>query len=53
MKLQDKIDQMSIARRPTEVRLKEEMAKEFARQMTVTQTIREGSVTTVDKPQSL
>jgi NADH-quinone oxidoreductase subunit B len=53
MKLQDKIDQMSIARRPTEVRLKEEMAAEFARQMTVTQSIREGAATTVDKPQSL
>jgi hypothetical protein len=35
---------MTIARRPTEVRQKQEMAEEFARQMTVTQTVREGSV---------
>lgn len=53
LKLQDKIDQMSISRRPTEVRLKEEMAAEFARQMTVTQSIREGSVGDINKPQSL
>ena len=46
MKLQDKIDQMSIARRPTEVRLKAEMAEEFARQMTVKQAVHEGSVGT-------
>lgn len=53
LKLQDKIDKMSISRRPTEVRLKEEMAADFARQMTVTQTIREGSVSEINKPQSL
>ncbi len=51
MKLQDKIDQMSISRRPTEVRLKAEMADEFARQMTVKQTIREGSVTSLGDQQ--
>jgi len=44
MKLQDKIDQMTIARRPTEVRLKKEMVEEFARQAKVAQTIPEGSV---------
>jgi len=33
--------------------LKEEMAEEFARQMTVTQSIREGSVTAIEKPPSL
>jgi NADH-quinone oxidoreductase subunit B len=53
MKLQDKIDQMSVSRRPTAVRLKEEMAEEFKRSMTVTQSIREGSVTDINKPQSL
>jgi len=52
MKLQDKIDQMSIARRPTEVRLKPEMADEFARQMTVRQNVKEGSVSAIgDQPQ--
>jgi NADH-quinone oxidoreductase subunit B len=53
MKLQDKIDQMSVSRRPTAVRLKEEMAEEFKRTMTVTQSIREGSVADINKPQSL
>jgi NADH-quinone oxidoreductase subunit B len=52
MKLQDKIDQMSISRRPTEVRLKPEMADEFARQMTVRQNVKEGSVSVIgDQPQ--
>jgi NADH-quinone oxidoreductase subunit B len=48
LKLQDKIDQMSIVRRPTEVRLKAEMAEEFARRMTVKQAIHEGSVVPID-----
>jgi NADH-quinone oxidoreductase subunit B len=47
MKLQDKIDQMTIARRPTEVRLKAEMADEFAQRMTVKQTVRAGSVSEI------
>jgi NADH-quinone oxidoreductase subunit B len=51
LKLQDKIDQMTIARRPTEVRLKAEMADEFARQMIVKQTIREGSVSGIGDEQ--
>jgi NADH-quinone oxidoreductase subunit B len=42
LQLQDKIDRMSIARRPTQVRLKPEMAEEFARQVTVKQGIRSG-----------
>ncbi len=42
---------MAIARRPTEVRLKAEMAEEFARQMTVKQTIREGSVASLGDQQ--
>ncbi len=53
MKLQDKIDHMTIARRPTEVRLKEEMVDEFARQVTVTQTIHEGSVGGVNQSAGL
>jgi NADH-quinone oxidoreductase subunit B len=51
LKLQDKIDQMSIARRPTEVRLKEEMAAEFARQMTVKQAVHEGSACGIENQQ--
>jgi NADH-quinone oxidoreductase subunit B len=51
LKLQDKIDQMSISRRPTEVRLKPEMADEFARQIIVTQTVREGSVSGIGDEQ--
>ncbi len=42
MKLQDKIDQMTIARRPTEVRLKAEMVEEFARNVAVKQTVHDG-----------
>jgi NADH-quinone oxidoreductase subunit B len=42
LQLQDKIDRMSIARRPTQVRLKPEMAEEFARQVTVTQGVGHG-----------
>ena len=42
---------MTIARRPTEVRLKAEMADEFARQMIVKQTIREGSVSGIGDEQ--
>jgi NADH-quinone oxidoreductase subunit B len=51
MKLQDKIDQMTIARRPTEVRLKEEMAEEFARQMTIKQAVHEGATCGNENPQ--
>jgi hypothetical protein len=42
---------MSIARRPTEVRLKEEMAEEFARQMTIKQAVHEGAACGIDNPQ--
>jgi NADH-quinone oxidoreductase subunit B len=37
LKLQDKIDQMSLAQRPTEVRLEEAMLEEFKRQVMVAQ----------------
>jgi NADH-quinone oxidoreductase subunit B len=38
LKLQDKIDQMSLAKRPTEVRLQPEMVGEFKRGVMVAQT---------------
>jgi NADH-quinone oxidoreductase subunit B len=38
LKLQDKIDQMSLAKRPTEVRLRPEMAEQFKRNVMVAQT---------------
>jgi NADH-quinone oxidoreductase subunit B len=38
LKLQDKIDQMSLAKRPTEVRLKPEMADHFKSQVMIAQT---------------
>jgi len=38
LKLQDKIDQMSLIRRPTEVRLEESMLEDFKRQVMVAQT---------------
>ncbi len=38
LKLQDKIDQMSLVRKPTEVRLEESMLEEFKRQVMVSQT---------------
>ena len=38
MKLQDKIDQMSLIERPTEVRLEESMLADFKRQIMVAQT---------------
>ena len=47
LKLQDKIDQMSIARRPTEVRLKEEMVDDFARRMAEQQAEAENALTTI------
>jgi NADH-quinone oxidoreductase subunit B len=50
MMLQDKIDQMSIARRPTEVRLKQEMAEEFARRMTTKQAVHEGAACGLENP---
>jgi NADH-quinone oxidoreductase subunit B len=51
MKLQDKIGQMSIARRPTEVLLKAEMAEEFARNMTAKQAVHEGATCGIENPQ--
>lgn len=39
LKLQDKIDTMSIARRPTEIRLTEDMVESFKRQVMVAQTM--------------
>jgi NADH:ubiquinone oxidoreductase subunit B-like Fe-S oxidoreductase len=39
LKLQDKIDTMSIAKRPTEVRLNEDMVESFKRQVMVAQTM--------------
>jgi len=47
LKLQDKIDQMSIGRRPTEVRLKEEMVDDFARRMAAQQAEAESALTTI------
>ena len=38
LKLQDKIDQMSLVKRPTEVRLDESMLQEFKNQVMVAQT---------------
>jgi NADH-quinone oxidoreductase subunit B len=39
LKLQDKIDQMSLAKRPTEVRLDENMVESFKRQVMIAQTL--------------
>ena len=39
LKLQDKIDTMSIAKRPTEVRLNENMVENFKRQVMIAQTM--------------
>ena len=39
LKLQDKIDQMSLAKRPTEVRLNENMVENFKRQVMIAQTL--------------
>jgi len=39
LKLQDKIDTMSLAKKPTEVRLKEDMVEDFKRQIMVAQTM--------------
>jgi NADH-quinone oxidoreductase subunit B len=39
LKLQDKIDQMSLAKRPTEVRLNENMVEAFKRQVMIAQTL--------------
>src|SRR5258708_25696225 len=38
LKLQDKIDQMTLAKRPTEVRLKPQMVEEFKKGVMVAQT---------------
>jgi NADH-quinone oxidoreductase subunit B len=39
LKLQDKIDQMTIAKRPTEVRLSPDMVENFKRQVMIAQTL--------------
>jgi len=39
LRLQDKIDTMSLARRPTEVRLEENMVEAFKRQVMIAQTV--------------
>lgn len=39
MKLQDKIDQMSLARKPTEVRLRTSMVEDFKRQIVIGQRL--------------
>ena len=39
LKLQDKIDTMTIAKRPTEVRLRRNMVEEFKRQVMIAQTL--------------
>ena len=39
LKLQDKIDQMSLAKRPTEVRLDPHMVENFKRQVMIAQTL--------------
>ena len=39
LKLQDKIDQMSLAKKPTEVRLDENMVEKFKRQVMIAQTL--------------
>src|SRR6266704_1541104 len=39
LKLQDKIDQMSLAKRPTEVRLTEDMMENFKRQVMIAQML--------------
>lgn len=49
LQLQDKIDQMTIAKRPTEVRLSESMVKEFAQNVTIRQTAGSTPDTEVEK----
>jgi NADH-quinone oxidoreductase subunit B len=39
LKLQDKIDQMTLAKKPTEVRLEENMVAAFKRQVMIAQTL--------------
>jgi NADH-quinone oxidoreductase subunit B len=39
LKLQDKIDQMTLAKKPTEVRLTENMVENFKRQVMIAQTL--------------
>jgi NADH-quinone oxidoreductase subunit B len=39
LKLQDKIDTMTLARKPTEVRLEENMAEDFKRRVMIAQTL--------------
>jgi len=39
LKLQDKIDTMTLARKPTEVRLQEDMVESFKRQVMIAQTL--------------
>ncbi|MDR3763451.1 MAG: NADH-quinone oxidoreductase subunit B [Acidobacteriota bacterium] len=53
MKLQDKIDKMTVARRPTEVRLTAEMADDFAQRMAVKQAVHPESGCGLEKPAEL
>jgi NADH-quinone oxidoreductase subunit B len=39
LKLQDKIDQMTLAKKPTEVRLDQNMVENFKRQVMIAQTL--------------
>jgi NADH-quinone oxidoreductase subunit B len=39
LKLQDKIDQTTLAKKPTAVRLKEDMVEDFKRQVMIAQTM--------------
>jgi NADH-quinone oxidoreductase subunit B len=39
LKLQDKIDQMTVAKKPTEVRLDQNMVENFKRQVMIAQTL--------------
>ena len=53
LQLQDKIDQMTIAKRPTEVRLTPDMAAEFSQNVQITQTVHRDDVTEIGgTPQS-
>jgi NADH-quinone oxidoreductase subunit B len=51
LQLQDKIDKMTIARRPTQVRLTPEMGEKFAEEMTVTQGVKPGAVAEIEGEQ--
>ncbi len=53
LKLQDKIDKMTVARRPTAVRLNLEMADDFARSMTVKQAPHTESGCSLENPKEI